>query len=131
MPVGLTPKRVREIGRKPSPKGVAITKIINYLKRDLIEEVNAMEQLDKLLRLIELEAKMYKTVDNIIVNAIKEKYKVTDLSKISYKVLDSKPKKKPTNTCCTSREERLKYMRECQKNWDKGMERVKNPNGGK
>ena len=90
-----------------------------------------MDNLEAYLKLIQLEIKLYNTLNNVVVNQVTEKYKNISPDRISYSlpVIDgvssdksnSAPK---SNSSIKSREERLQYMRECQKNWRK-------PRGGR
>ena len=88
-----------------------------------------MDNIDLELRLIQLEIKLYNTVNDLVVNQVKEKYKNIDPNRIHYTlpVIDGKSNSAPeSNSSIKSREDRLKYMRECQKNWGKPI-----PRGGR
>ena len=88
-----------------------------------------MDNIDLELRLIQLEMKLYNTVNDVIVNQVKEKYKNISSDRIHYTlpIIDSNSNSSPESTpSIKSREDRLKYMRECQKNWGKQV-----PRGGR
>ena len=88
-----------------------------------------MDNLELELRLIQLEMKLYNTVNDVVINAVTEKYKNVSVNSISYSlpVMDSVSNSAPeSNSSIKSREDRLKYMRECQKNWGKPI-----PRGGR
>ena len=86
-----------------------------------------MDNTDIEMRLIELEMKLYNTVNDVVINAVTEKYKNISPDRISYSlpVIDGKSNSDKSNSApksnssIKSREERLKYMRSCQKNWRK------------
>ena len=82
-----------------------------------------MDNLDLEMRLIELEMKLYNTLNNVVVNQVTEKYKNISPDRIHYslKVLDNESSNSKSNSApkSSSREDRLKYMRACQKNWGK------------
>ena len=88
-----------------------------------------MNNLDAYLKLMEIEMRLYNTVNDVVVNKVKEKYKNISPDRISYSlpVIDGKSNSTPeSNSSIKSREDRLKYMRECQKNWRKPI-----PRGGR
>ena len=93
-----------------------------------------MDNIELEMRLIELEMKLYNAVNDVVISAVTEKYKNISPDRIHYslKVLDnessnSKSNSTPeSNSSIKSREERLQYMRECQKNWGKPI-----PRGGR
>ena len=73
--------------------------------------------------------RLYNAVNDVVVNKVKEKYKNISLDRISYSlpVIDGKSNSTPeSNSSIKSREDRLKYMRACQKNWRKPI-----PRGGR
>ena len=90
-----------------------------------------MDNLDAYLKLVELEMKLYNAVNDVVISAVREKYKNISPDRIHYslKVLDnessnSKSNSTPeSNSSIKSREDRLKYMRACQKNWRKPIPR--------
>ena len=88
-----------------------------------------MDNLDLEMRLIELEMKLYTTVNDVVISAVTEKYKNASVNSISYSlpVMDSissdKSNSAPKSSSLT-RAERLRYMKECEKNWRK-------PRGGR
>lgn len=87
-----------------------------------------MDNTDAYLKLIELEMKLYNTVNEAVINAVTEKYKNIDVNRIRYSlpIIDnnSNSAQKSTPSSIKSREDRLKYMKKCQENWGK------KPNGG-
>lgn len=92
-----------------------------------------MDNIEAYLKLVELEMKLYNTVNDVVINAVTEKYKNASVNSISYSlpVMDSVSSDKSnsapeSNSSIKSREDRLKYMRECQKNWRKPI-----PRGGR
>lgn len=87
-----------------------------------------MDNIDAYLKLVELEMKLYNAIDDVVINAVTEKYKNISVNSISYSlpVMDSKSNSAPESTPIKNREDRLKYMRACQKNWQKPI-----PRGGK
>ena len=89
-----------------------------------------MDNLDLEMRLIQLEMKLYNTLNNVVVNQVTEKYKNASVNRITYSlpVMDNESSNsKSTNSAPKSssltREERLRYMKECQKNWGKQVPR--------
>lgn len=85
-----------------------------------------MDNLEAYLKLMEIEMRLYNTVNDVVVNKVKEKYKNISPDRISYSlpVIDGKSNSTPESTpSIKSREERLQYMRECQKNWGKPIPR--------
>ena len=88
-----------------------------------------MDNLDAYLKLMEIEMRLYNTVNDVVVNKVKEKYKNISPDRISYSlpVIDGKSNSAPeSNSSIKTREERLQYMRACQKNWRKPI-----PRGGR
>ena len=89
-----------------------------------------MDNIDAYLKLVELEMKLYNTVNEVIVNQVKEKYKNISSDRITYSlpiIDDDNSNSAPESTpSIKSREDRLKYMKECQKNWRKPI-----PRGGR
>ena len=90
-----------------------------------------MDNLDAYLKLVELEMKLYNAVNDVVINAVTEKYKNAPVNSISYSlpVMDSvssdKSNSAPKSSSLT-RADRLKYMKECEKNWGKPI-----PRGGR
>ena len=89
-----------------------------------------MDNIDAYLKLVELEMKLYNTVNDVVINAVTEKYKNISPDRISYSlpvidgVSSDKSNSAPeSNSSIKSREERLQYMRACQKNWGKQVPR--------
>ena len=85
-----------------------------------------MDNIDAYLKLVELEMKLYNAVNDVVINAVKEKYKNIDVNRITYSlpiIDDDNSNSAPESTPIKSREDRLKYMRECQKNWGKQVPR--------
>ena len=85
-----------------------------------------MDKIEAYLKLVELEMKLYNTVNDVVVNKVKEKYKNISPDRISYSlpVIDGKSNSTPeSNSSIKTREERLQYMRACQKNWGKPIPR--------
>ena len=85
--------------------------------------------IDAYLKLMEIEMKLYNAVNDVVINAVTEKYKNISPDRISYSlpVIDGKSNFAPeSNSSIKSREERLQYMRACQKNWGKQV-----PRGGR
>ena len=93
-----------------------------------------MDKIEAYLKLVELEMKLYNTVNDVVINAVTEKYKNISPDRIHYslKVLDNKSSDSKSNSApkstpsIKSREDRLQYMKECQKNWGKQV-----PRGGR
>ena len=85
-----------------------------------------MDNIDAYLKLVELEMKLYNTVNDVVVNQVKEKYKNISSDRIHYTlpIIDSNSNSAPKSTSSIkSREDRLQYMKECQKNWGKPIPR--------
>ena len=85
-----------------------------------------MDNIDAYLKLVELECRLYDTINDVVVNQVKEKYKNISSDRIHYTlpVIDGKSNSTPkSTTSIKNREDRLKYMRECQKNWGKPIPR--------
>ena len=87
-----------------------------------------MDNLDAYLKLMEIEMKLYNAINDVVINKVKEKYKNISPDRIHYslKVLDNESSNKSNSAPKSSsltREERLKYMRSCQKNWHKPIPR--------
>ena len=87
-----------------------------------------MDNLDIEMRLIELEMKLYNAVNDVVISAVTEKYKNASVNSISYSlpVIDGKSSDKSNSAPKSSsltREERLRYMKECEKNWGKQVPR--------
>ena len=87
-----------------------------------------MNNLDAYLKLVELEMKLYNAVNDVVINAVTEKYSNISPDRISYSlpVIDGKSTNSAPKSSSLTREERLKYMRSCQKNWGKQV-----PRGGR
>ena len=87
-----------------------------------------MDKIEAYLKLMEIEMRLYNTVNDVVVNKVKEKYKNISSDRIHYTlpIIDSKSNSAPESTSIKSREERLQYMKECQKNWNKPI-----PRGGR
>ena len=85
-----------------------------------------MDNIDAYLKLVALEMKLYNTLNDVVINAVTEKYKNVSVNSISYSlpVMDSVSNSAPdSNSSIKTREERLQYMRACQKNWRKPIPR--------
>ena len=84
-----------------------------------------MDNLDAYLKLMEIEMRLYNAVNDVVISAVTEKYKNPSINTNSYylPVIDSKATKYAPKSSSLTREERLKYMRACQKNWGKQVPR--------
>ena len=85
-----------------------------------------MDKIEAYLKLVELEMKLYNTVNDVVINAVTEKYKNISSDRIHYTlpIIDSNSNSAPdSNSSIKTREERLQYMRACQKNWGKQVPR--------
>ena len=84
-----------------------------------------MDNLEAYLKLVALEMKLYNTVNDVVINAVTEKYKNASVNSITYSlpVIDNNSNSAPKSSSLT-RAERLRYMKECEENWRK-------PRGGR